>query len=53
MASCTPVAPSECPVIDLVDEIAGISCSRSANTSRMASSSVISPTGVLVPWLLM
>ena len=50
IASCTPAAPSEWPHSDLVDEIAGASA---PNTARIASSSAMSPTGVLVPWVLM
>ena len=50
MASCTPVAPSEWPVSDLVDENGG---TWSPNTACMARTSCMSPTGVEVPWVLM
>jgi len=50
MASCTPVAPCEWPVSDLVEENGGIA---SPNTVRIARSSGTSPTGVEVPCVLM
>ena len=50
MASCTPAAPSECPESDLVELMSGM---LSPNTVRIASSSRMSPTGVLVPCALM
>ena len=50
IASCTPMAPSECPVNDLVAEIVGALL---PNTARMASISLASPTGVPVPCGLM
>ena len=49
MASLTPAAPRAWPVRDLVEETGG---TVSPNTSRRASSSFTSPTGVLVPWAL-
>ena len=45
MASLTPAAPRAWPVSDLVELMTGISL---PNTSVIASSSLISPTGVLV-----
>lgn len=51
MASCTPVAPWEWPVRDLVEEKGG--AASSPKTERMACSSGTSPTGVEVPWVLM
>ena len=46
IASCAPVAPRECPVIDLVELIIGESESKSF---LIAFNSATSPTGVLVP----
>src|SRR5690606_1052057 len=48
--SCTPAAPSEWPVSDLVDWMCGI---LSPKTSRIAPISFESPTGVEVPCVLM
>ena len=55
MASCTPVAPCEWPVSDLVDEKGGTPAPLPSglNTARRACSSGTSPTGVEVPWVLM
>ena len=46
MASCTPAAPKEWPVSDLVEVIGG---HWSPNTDLTALSSCMSPAGVLVP----
>ena len=49
IASCTLAAPSEWPDSALVEDSGGTA---SPNTSRTAPSSVTSPSGVDVPWVL-
>ncbi|MNR59516.1 hypothetical protein D3C85_1807860 [compost metagenome] len=51
IVSIAPAAPKRCPVIDLVELIFNLyACS--PNRSTIAFVSLISPTGVDVPWTL-
>ncbi len=50
-ASTAPAAVSVCPIIDLLDEI-GTRAMRSPNTAMQPMDSILSFSGVPVPWAL-
>ena len=52
IASTAPAAESVCPIIDLLDEI-GTALTRSPNTAATPTYSILSFSGVPVPWALM